>query len=100
MAPGTGQDWPITLFGYAIQMTSVPLLVAEMVPANRRGSAYGVFTTAYGVSWFLGSALMGILYDRSLAMLIAFSLLAELVAIPSSWRFGARCAPEACPGRG
>jgi hypothetical protein len=28
-----------------------------MVPAERRPSAYGVFTAAYGISWFLGSRL-------------------------------------------
>ena len=56
--------------------------VAELVPATRRGSVYGIFTTAYGLTWFVGSALMGVLYDRSLAAAIVFSVVAELVAIP------------------
>ncbi len=60
----------------------VPAAVALMVPPQRRASAYGLFTAGYGVSWFLGSALMGILYDRSLPALIAFSVVAELIAIP------------------
>jgi MFS family permease len=48
--------------------------IADMVPANRRGSAYGIFNAAYGLFWFLGSALMGFLYDTSLLALIGFSV--------------------------
>ena len=36
--------------------------VAVLVPLERRGSAYGVFNATYGVAWFLGSWLMGVLY--------------------------------------
>jgi hypothetical protein len=53
-----------------------------MVPANRRASAYGVFNAAYGLFWFLGSAVMGILYDVSLTALITFSVIAQLAAVP------------------
>jgi MFS-type transporter involved in bile tolerance (Atg22 family) len=55
---------------------------AHMVPVQRRASAYGLFTAGYGVCWFLGSAVIGILYDISLPAVIAFSLVAELAAIP------------------
>jgi hypothetical protein len=34
------------------------------------------------VFWFLGSALIGILYDVSLLAVIAFSLVIEIAAIP------------------
>lgn len=68
--------------GMGVHESIVPAAVALMVPAQRRASAYGLFTAGYGVSWFLGSALMGILYDRSLPALIAFSVVAELLAIP------------------
>jgi predicted MFS family arabinose efflux permease len=83
-----GSDWValvgVALWGLGIGVheSIMAAAVAEMVPSTRRGSAYGVFTTAYGLTWFLGSALMGILYDRSLPALIVFSLFAELVAIP------------------
>lgn len=56
--------------------------VAGMAPARRRGSAYGIFNTGYGIAWFLGSALMGLLYDRSLTALIAFSVVMQLAALP------------------
>jgi MFS-type transporter involved in bile tolerance (Atg22 family) len=56
--------------------------VANMVPADRRGTAYGVFNTGYGLFWFVGSALMGYLYDISVTSLVAFSIAAQLVSIP------------------
>ena len=56
--------------------------IAEMVPANKRGSAYGLFNTGFGVFWFLGSALMGILYDLSLPSMIAFSVAAQFLSVP------------------
>jgi predicted MFS family arabinose efflux permease len=60
----------------------IPAAVATMVPVNRRPSAYGLFTGAYGVFWFLGSAVIGVLYDHSLYAVIAFSLATQLLAIP------------------
>ena len=56
--------------------------VAGFVPTSRRGSAYGVFNAGYGVFWFLGSALMGILYDVSIAWVVAFAVVLQLAAIP------------------
>lgn len=32
--------------------------VAEMIPPQRLGAAYGVFGAAFGVAWFLRSAAM------------------------------------------
>ncbi len=53
-----------------------------MVPLVRRASGYGIFQTVFGLCWFLGSALMGMLYEVSLNGLIAFSVPAQLLAIP------------------
>jgi MFS family permease len=52
--------------GMGAQESVMRAAIADMVPANRRGSAYGIFNAAYGLFWFLGSALMGFLYDTSL----------------------------------
>ncbi|MEK7850654.1 MAG: MFS transporter, partial [Deltaproteobacteria bacterium] len=68
--------------GMGAQESVMRASVAEMVPADRRGSAYGIFNTGFGVSWFLGSALMGILYDMSIPALIAFSMVMQLLSIP------------------
>lgn len=56
--------------------------IAGMIPADRRGTAYGVFNTGYGVFWFAGSALMGYLYDISITSLVAFSIVAQLISVP------------------
>jgi MFS family permease len=56
--------------------------IADLVPAERRGAAYGIFDTAYGVLWFAGSSTIGILYAWSLLAAVAFAMAAELAAIP------------------
>ncbi|MBI4528907.1 MAG: MFS transporter [Deltaproteobacteria bacterium] len=68
--------------GMGAQESIMRAAIAGMVPTNRRGSAYGIFNSAYGVFWFLGSALMGILYDISIPSLIAFSVASQLAALP------------------
>jgi len=60
-------------------------IVANMVPKNQRGSAYGIFNTGFGVFWFLGSFLMGVLYDVSITALIIFSIAIQLFAVPLLW---------------
>ncbi len=56
--------------------------LAEMVPRDRRATGYGLFNAGFGLFWFLGSVLMGFLYDFSLGALVAFSVTAQLLAIP------------------
>jgi MFS family permease len=56
--------------------------LAEMVPRDRRATGFGLFNAGFGLFWFLGSALMGWLYDFSLGALVAFSVAAQLLAIP------------------
>ena len=68
--------------GMGAQESIMRAAIAEMVPADRRGSAYGLFNTGFGVFWFLGSALMGILYGLSLPSMIAFSVTAQLASVP------------------
>jgi MFS family permease len=57
-------------------------IVATMIPKNKRASAYGVFNTGFGIFWFLGSFLMGVLYDVSIFSLVVFSVSIQLLAIP------------------
>jgi MFS family permease len=68
--------------GMGAQESIMRAAVAGMVPAARRGTAYGVFNSGYGLLWFAGSALMGVLYDVSLPALITFSVVAQLIAVP------------------
>jgi len=56
--------------------------IAIMSTVKRRGSAYGIFNTIFGISWFAGSLLMGILYSFSIIDLVVFSVLIQLISIP------------------
>jgi MFS family permease len=55
--------------------------VARMVPEASRARAYGIFTAIYGIAWFLGSAVLGLIYDVSVWALVAVSVFAELGAL-------------------
>lgn len=56
--------------------------VARMTALNRRASAYGFFNLCYGVSWFLGSFILGILYDIDVYYLVVFAVMCQLLSIP------------------
>ena len=47
---------------------------------NKRGTAFGAFNGVFGVMWFLGSVVMGLLYDRSLLALVVFGLVFQVAA--------------------
>lgn len=68
--------------GMGVHESIIPAAVAPMVPRERRASAFGLFTTGYGVAWFAGSAAIGFLYDRSIEATIVFCVVSELMAIP------------------
>lgn len=68
--------------GLGTQESIMRAVVANLVQMNKRGTAYGILNIWFGVFWFLGSALMGILYDISLISLVIFSLSIQLAAIP------------------
>ena len=54
--------------------------IAQVVSMNKRGSAFGAFNGVYGIAWFAGSAVMGVLYDHSIHALVIFGLSLQLVA--------------------
>jgi MFS family permease len=67
--------------GMSFQDSTVRAALADLVPANRRASAYGTFDAAFGIAWFAGSALMGVLYGRAPIALVAFSVTTQLAAV-------------------
>ncbi|HUK40796.1 MAG TPA: MFS transporter [Candidatus Acidoferrales bacterium] len=83
-----GDFWPAIVgsalwgLGMGVHESIVPAAVATMVPAQRRPSAYGLFTAGYGVAWFIGSAIMGALYDFSLTAVVIFCVALQLAAVP------------------
>ncbi len=68
--------------GMGVHESIIPAAVAPMVPQARRASAFGLFTAGYGVFWFIGSAAIGFLYDRSVAWAMGFCVVTQLAAIP------------------
>ena len=68
--------------GMGVHESIVPAAVAPMVSSDRRASAYGLFTGFYGLFWFLGSALIGILYDISVNATAAVCLGLVLASVP------------------
>ncbi len=68
--------------GMGAQESIVSAMLATILPAGKRATGFGVFYAVFGVAWFLGSALMGWLYDVSITWLILFSMIIQLAAIP------------------
>jgi MFS family permease len=68
--------------GMGVHESIMPAAVAPMVSRDRRASAYGLFTGFYGLFWFLGSALIGILYDISVNTTTSVCTGLVLTAVP------------------
>lgn len=68
--------------GMGVQESIIPAVVGAMVPASRRASAYGLFTAGYGVAWFLGSLIIGVLYTAGIPAVVGFTLACEVAALP------------------
>ena len=85
----TGRSVPAVLAGIALwgvgmgaQESILKAAVTSMVPKASRATGYGIFECSFGVFWFLGSWLLGVLYDVSIPAMVAISVLAQLAAIP------------------
>jgi predicted MFS family arabinose efflux permease len=68
--------------GLAAQESLLRSVVAGIVDASRRATAFGLFDTGFGIAWFIGSLAMGYLYGISIPGLIIFSVLLQLIALP------------------
>jgi MFS family permease len=67
--------------GMGIQDSLMSAPVAVLVGAEARARAFGIFNALYGGAWFVGSSAMGFLYGVSIPGLVAFSVLAQLLAV-------------------
>ncbi|HKT42725.1 MAG TPA: MFS transporter [Rhodanobacteraceae bacterium] len=59
--------------------------VAQRIPRERRATVMGVFNAIYGTAWFLGSVLLGVLYDVNPLYTVIAALVLQLVACPLLW---------------
>lgn len=67
--------------------------ISQVVSMNKRGGAFGAFNGVYGVMWFAGSAIMGVLYDYSITAVVIFGLTMQLLAGASFFWLRGRLRP-------
>jgi predicted MFS family arabinose efflux permease len=83
-----GQFW-LTLTGMALwgigvgaQNSLLKALLTGVLSVAKRSTGFGLFYTGFGIAWFLGSAAMGLLYDKSILAVVIFSAVFQLLALP------------------
>ena len=72
----------VLLWGVAggVLDSTIKALVADLVPAPRLATAYGVFAAVQGAAAIGGGVMAGALYERSLPMLIVAVAASQVVA--------------------
>ena len=68
--------------GTGAQESVMRATIAQLAPRDRRATAFGIFNAIYGIAWFAGSVLLGILYDRSIAGVVIASTGLQAAALP------------------
>ena len=84
-----GKSVPMVIFGVVLwgigmgaQESILKAAVTTMVPKSSRATGYGIFECSFGIFWFLGSWLLGVLYDVSVPVMVVVSVVAQIAAIP------------------
>jgi predicted MFS family arabinose efflux permease len=68
--------------GMSAQGSLFQAMLTGIIPPQKRSTAFGLFDTGYGIAWFLGSAVMGLLYEKSILAVALFSVCLQLAALP------------------
>ncbi len=68
--------------GTAVQDALLLALVSTVIASRRKATSFGLYDLVFGVAWFAGSIACGALLDRSIGGLVAFSVAAQLLAVP------------------
>ena len=68
--------------GMGTQDSLLKAVLTNTLQPEKRSTGFGVFDTGFGIAWFAGSAVMGLLYDKSILGLILFSVVLQLAALP------------------
>ncbi len=67
--------------GMGAQESIMKAAVSAIVPRAHRSAGFGIFETGFGVAWFLGSWLLGALYDIKPLYLVLVSVAVQIGAI-------------------
>jgi len=68
--------------GMSAQGSLFQAMLTGVLPPKKRGTAFGLFDTGYGIAWFTGSVVMGLLYEKSVFAVVMFSVILQVAAIP------------------
>jgi predicted MFS family arabinose efflux permease len=68
--------------GMGAQDALLKALLAGTIAPENRSTGFGFFDTGFGIAWFAGSTVMGLLYGVSIPALVAFSIALQLSALP------------------
>ncbi|MEO7149770.1 MAG: MFS transporter [Rhodanobacteraceae bacterium] len=71
--------------GFGAHDSLLRAAVAQRIPREKRATVMGVFNAIYGLAWFLGSALLGVLYDRKPLYAVIAALALQFAACPLLW---------------
>ena len=66
--------------GMGAQESILKAAIGKLVDKKVRATAYGFFNAIFGIAWFAGSALIGLLYSINLVPLMTVSVISELCA--------------------
>ncbi len=77
----------IVLWGIAMgaRESILKAVVSDLVPAERRGTAFGLFNGIFGLAWFAGSALIGWLYETQLAVMLSVVVVLQVISAGAFW---------------
>ncbi|QYZ79583.1 MFS transporter [Methanofollis formosanus] len=66
--------------GVGLHETVMRAALADRTATDVRGQAFGFIYAVYGAGWFLGSTVMGVLYEVSVGHIIGFVVIVEILA--------------------
>ena len=67
--------------GMGAQESIMKAAVSNIIPRAMRSTGFGIFETGFGIAWFLGSWILGALYDWKPLVMVIGSVAAQLLAI-------------------
>lgn len=67
--------------GMGAQESILKAVISSIVSKEKRAMAYGIFYSVFGLAWFLGSTLIGIVYDFSILAIVIYSFVMEVGAV-------------------
>ncbi|MGN6313641.1 MAG: MFS transporter [Rhodanobacteraceae bacterium] len=76
--------------GFGAHDSLLRAAVAQRIPRDKRATVMGVFNAIYGLAWFGGSAVLGVLYDLAPVYAVAFALALQWAACPLLYKLGKR----------